>query len=163
MRLKISGIVNDSIVDGPGLRLAVFAQGCLHNCPGCHNPQTHDPSGGYYINIDEIIDKARKNPLLSGITLSGGEPFMQVEAMSELAKKARVAGLNVIVYTGYTWEELVTNEGFMPLVNAADYIVDGRFEIDKRTLVIPFVGSENQRIVDVKRSFETGEVVICEL
>jgi len=162
MRLKISGIVNDSIVDGPGLRLTVFAQGCLHNCPGCHNPETHDPAGGYYIGIDEIIDKARKNSLLSGITLSGGEPFMQVEAMSELAQAARATGLNVIAYTGYTWEVLVANEDFMPLVRAADYIVDGRFEIDKRTLSMPFVGSSNQRIIDVKKSLEQGEVVICE-
>jgi len=160
MRLKIAGITNDSIVDGPGLRLSVFAQGCPHNCRGCHNPETHDPHGGNYIDVDEIIEKVRKNPLLKGITLSGGEPFMQVDAMSDLAKKARGMGLDVIIYTGYTWNALMADEAFMPLVNEADYIVDGRFELELRTLDRPFVGSSNQRVIDVKKSVETGEVVL---
>ena len=162
MRVKIAGLTNDSIVDGPGLRLTVFAQGCPHNCNGCHNPHTHDPEGGYFIDIDEIIAKAEKNPLLSGITLSGGEPFMQVEAMSELALEACEMGLDVIVYTGYTWEELMADEKFMPLVCAVDYIVDGRFELELRTLDMPFVGSSNQRVIDVQESLEIGEIVLCE-
>jgi len=162
MRLKIAGITNDSIVDGPGLRLTVFAQGCPHGCKGCHNPHTHDSEGGYFIDIDEIIEKVEKNPLLSGITLSGGEPFMQVEAMGELALEICGMGLDVIVYTGYTWEELMADEAFMPLISAVDYIVDGRFELGLRTLDMPFVGSSNQRVIDVQESLEVGEIVLCE-
>jgi len=162
MRLKIAGITNDSIVDGPGLRLTVFAQGCPHGCKGCHNPNTHDPEGGYFIDIDEIVEKMEKNPLLSGITLSGGEPFMQVEAMGELAMTACEMGLDVIVYTGYTWEELMADDTFMPLISAVDYIVDGRFELDLRTLNMPFVGSSNQRVIDVQESLKAGEIVLCE-
>jgi len=160
MKLKIAGIVNDSIVDGPGLRLCVFAQGCPHNCPGCHNPKTHDTDGGYYIDIDEIIEMARKNPLLSGLTLSGGEPFMQAAVMRELAKEAHKMGLNVIAYTGYLWEEIIANETFKQLAFEVDYVVDGRFDKDLQTLELPFVGSSNQRIIDVKKSQEAAEPVL---
>jgi len=160
MRLRIAGITNDSIVDGPGLRLTIFAQGCPHNCIGCHNPETHDPQGGSFMDVDEIIEKVRKNPLLQGITLSGGEPFMQASAMYEIAKRARGIGLDVVIYTGYTWEELRANDEFEALVRTADYIIDGRFDISLRTLSVPFVGSSNQRIIDVKKSIEAGEVVL---
>ncbi|MCL2566190.1 MAG: anaerobic ribonucleoside-triphosphate reductase activating protein [Defluviitaleaceae bacterium] len=162
MRVKIAGIVNDSIVDGPGLRLTVFSQGCPHNCKGCHNPQTHDFDGGYYIDTDEIIEMASNNPLLSGVTLSGGEPFMQVQPMAEIAEKAHEIGLNVIIYTGYTWEELMANEGFRGLALAADYVVDGQFAEALRTLDMPFVGSSNQRVIDVKKSMERGKAVLHE-
>jgi len=162
MKIKVAGIVNDSIVDGPGLRLSIFAQGCPHNCFGCHNPETHDPQGGNFIDIDEIIEQVRKNPLLQGITLSGGEPFMQIGAMCELAKRVREIGLDVIIYTGYTWEELMANEDFRPLACEADYIVDGQFELALRTLDMPFVGSSNQRIIDVKKSMNSGNIVLHE-
>jgi len=162
MRIKVAGIVNDSIVDGPGLRLTVFAQGCTHNCKGCHNKETHDPQGGYYIDTEEIIEMARKNPLLSGISLSGGEPFMQAKAMTELAKSARGLGLNIIIYTGYLWEELMKNEEFKGLAAEADYVIDGPFKLSLRTLNMPFVGSSNQRVIDVKKSMEAGEAVLYE-
>ena len=162
MELKIAGLTNDSIVDGPGLRLTVFAQGCPHDCNGCHNKGTHDFVGGSYMSVSEIIEKAKKNPLLSGITLSGGEPFMQADAMLALAKGAHEIDLNVIIYTGYTWEELMANESFKALAYEADYVIDGRFEIDKKTLNMPFIGSSNQRIIDVKKTKESGEIIIAE-
>ncbi|MDR2899822.1 MAG: radical SAM protein, partial [Clostridiales bacterium] len=111
MLIRISGIVNDSAVDGPGLRLTVFAQGCKHGCYGCHNPQTHDLNGGYFIDTGEIVDKIRKNPLLDGVTFSGGEPFLQVKEFTQLAQSIRQTGLklNIMAYTGYTWEELILN------------------------------------------------------
>jgi len=160
MKLRIAGIANDSIVDGPGLRLTIFAQGCPHFCPGCHNPKTHDVLGGYEIDVEEIINMAEKNPLLSGLTLSGGEPFMQAAAMSVLAGKARRRGLNIIIYTGYSWEELNENKDFAPLIQEVDYIVDGRFVESLRTLEMPFVGSSNQRIIDVKKSLAAQEIVL---
>ena len=161
MKMRIAGLVNDSIVDGPGFRLAVFAQGCPHHCPGCHNPQTHDFSGGRDADTEEIIEKMRKNPLLDGVTLTGGEPFCQAKACAEIARAARAAGLNVWSYTGYTFEELL-REGDpkrMALLRALDVLVDGRFVLEKRTLECRFRGSSNQRLVDVPKSLELGRVV----
>ena len=106
MTLRINGIVNDSIVDGEGIRLTIFTQGCPHHCPHCHNPQTHDFKGGYDIEIKKIISMMKENLLLDGITLSGGEPMEQADTCAILAEEAKKMGLNVWVYTGYTWEEL---------------------------------------------------------
>ena len=105
-RLRISGIVEESIVDGPGLRYVVFTQGCPHHCPGCHNPQTHDFDGGEFRDTDDILRQFMENPLLSGITFSGGEPFVQAEPLCHLADAVHAAGKNVYAYSGYTCEEL---------------------------------------------------------
>lgn len=160
MDIRVAGIVNDSIVDGPGLRLAVFTQGCRHNCKGCHNPETHDINGGYLIRIDEILLMADKNPLLSGITLSGGEPFLQPEPCKELAMSAKKRGLNVIAYTGFLWEELMVDGALTSLLSEIDYIVDGRFIEELRTLDMTFAGSSNQRIINVRESLRLNETVI---
>ena len=151
-KIRIAGIVNDSITDGPGLRLTVFAQGCAHNCKGCHNPETHDPAGGYDRDIADIAQMAADNPLLDGVTFSGGEPFLQAAGFAELAKrvKALVPGLSVITYTGYTWEELVNAEWAQELLAVSDFIVDGRFEEDKKSLALKYAGSTNQRFINVK-------------
>ena len=106
MKLRIAGTVGDSIVDGPGLRLTVFTQGCPHHCPGCHNPQTHDFSGGYDATVEELFAQYRENPLLRGVTLSGGEPFCQPAPLAELARLVHGAGGDVFCYTGYTYEQL---------------------------------------------------------
>ncbi|MDF2524364.1 MAG: nrdG, partial [Clostridiales bacterium] len=103
-QLRISGIIKESIVDGPGIRLVIFAQGCRHHCPGCHNPETHSFEGGQLITIAEILGMMKRNPLLDGITLSGGDPFEQAAEFAELARETRKAGLNVVTYTGYTYE-----------------------------------------------------------
>ena len=105
--LRIAGIVKESIVDGPGIRLVIFAQGCKHNCPGCHNPETHSFEGGNLISVEEILEKVKKNPLLDGVTFSGGDPFEQGEAFSILGEKVKTLGLNVMTYTGYTYEEII--------------------------------------------------------
>ena len=106
MELRIAGTANDSIVDGPGIRFTIFTQGCPHHCEGCHNPQTHDFSGGKLADTDELLDRIRSNPLLDGVTFSGGEPFCQAEALAELGSRIRSLGLNIVTYTGYTFEEL---------------------------------------------------------
>lgn len=164
MIIRIAHVINDSIVDGPGIRLAVFVQGCHHECVGCHNPQTHDINGGIELEVDDIIEKIIQNPLLDGITLSGGEPFLQPIPCSYLAERARSIGLNVWTYTGFTWEELIKsqNKWVKLLIENSDVIVDGKFEIDKRSLEIPFRGSANQRLIDVNKSLELGEVVVLE-
>lgn len=157
MKIRISGIVNDSIVDGPGFRLAVFTQGCPHHCVGCHNPQTHDFEGGREIDTQEIIEKLRGNPLLDGITLSGGEPFCQGAACAELASAAHALGLNVWTYSGYTYEQLLAGDAEQrALLAETDVLVDGPFVLPQRTLELRFRGSANQRLIDVKASAAAG-------
>lgn len=157
--LRIAGLVDESIVDGPGFRYAVFTQGCMHNCPGCHNPHTHDPNGGREIAIDEIVDNIKKNPLLDGITLTGGDPFLQAGPCALLAQKVKQLGLTVVTYTGYTLEELLKRPDFMPLLKQTDILIDGPFQIEKRSLDLLYKGSLNQRIIDVPASLKAGKTV----
>lgn len=166
-KIKIAGIIKESIVDGPGIRLVVFTQGCVHNCIGCHNPETHSFSQGSYIKIDEIIETIKKNPLLDGITLSGGDPFVQAKACANLANKVKDMGLNVVTYTGYTYEEIIKemeiNHSWERLLYATDILIDGRFDIDKRNLLLKFRGSENQRIIDVKKSLVKNNIILADI
>lgn len=163
MLMRIAGTQNDSIVDGPGFRLAVFTQGCPHACPGCHNPQTHDGEGGTLADTDKIIEAMKNNPLLDGLTLSGGEPVMQPEACTVLALGAKDLGLNVWIYSGYTFEQLLElsdrKSEIKKLLETCDVLVDGRFELPKRTLELRFRGSKNQRLIDLPRSLAAREAV----
>ena len=161
-RLRISGIVNDSIVDGPGLRLCIFTQGCPHHCPGCHNPQTHDYKGGKKISIKKIEKDILANPLLSGVTFSGGEPFIQAKQLILLAKFIKEKGLELASYTGFLFEELYNNN--VPfareLLNYIDVLIDGKFVLSQRSLNLKFKGSKNQRTIDVQSSLKEGKVVL---
>ena len=156
MELRVFGTANDSIVDGPGLRFALFVQGCIHNCKGCHNPESHKLDGGTLQDTDEIFEQIQKNPLLDGVTFSGGEPFLQAKALSELAKKIKDKGLNLYVYTGFNFEELLSGANsencWKELLKYTDFLVDGKFEEDKKHYSLLFKGSENQRIIDVQSS-----------
>ena len=156
--LRVAGIVEESIVDGPGFRLAVFTQGCPHHCEGCHNPQTHDPAGGFKISLDEVIQKLRKNPLLDGITLTGGDPFVQAAACAQLARRVKELGMTVVTYTGYTYEQLIQRPDWMALVRQTDLLIDGKFEQAQKSLALKFRGSANQRLIHVKKTLETGAV-----
>ena len=164
MEIRIAGIVNDSIVDGPGFRLAVFTQGCPHDCPGCHNPATHPFDGGRLESTDKIVETMADNPLLDGITLTGGEPFQQPAACAELARRAHQKGLNVWSYSGYTYEKLrelaQRDEGVNALLSEIDVLVDGPFLLKERSLELLYCGSKNQRIIDMKKTRETGEAVL---
>ncbi len=164
MRISLSGVTGDSIVDGPGLRLTIFTQGCLHHCPGCHNPQTHDPAGGSWADTDDILAAAAENPLLDGITLSGGDPFLQPVPCLALAKGAHKIGLNVWTYTGYTWEALREENDAekLALLRETDVLVDGPFLLAERSLELRFCGSRNQRLIDVKKSLAQNEIVLWE-
>ena len=159
MDIRIAGFENDSIVDGPGFRLAVFTQGCPHHCPGCHNPETHDFAAGTVVDTEKIIAQMLDNPLLDGLTLSGGEPFCQPGPCTVLAKVAHEANLNVWAYSGFTVEQLQTKPEVQELLREVDVLVDGRFELSLRTLDLRFRGSKNQRLIDVKKSLEEGKAV----
>jgi len=161
--MRIAGLIQDSIVDGPGLRFVVFTQGCELCCEGCHNPNTWDVGGGDEKSTDDVIAEMMKNPLTDGLTLSGGEPFLQAHECVRLAAAARAAGLNVWIYTGYLLEELLDISRDDPvtgeLLALTDVLVDGRFILEERTLMLKWRGSSNQRILDVKKSLATGEAV----
>jgi anaerobic ribonucleoside-triphosphate reductase activating protein len=162
--LRLSGIMWESIVDGPGIRCAVFAQGCPHRCEGCHNPQTHDISGGYESTPEDIIARMVKDPLLRGITLTGGEPFLQPEAMAELARKAKGAGYDVVAYTGYTLEALVAmNDQYVgDMLKHIDILIDGPFIQAEKRYGLQFRGSANQRIIDVPKYLAGERAYIVE-
>lgn len=149
MKLRIAGIVDDSIVDGEGVRLTVFTQGCPHHCHGCHNPQTWNLDGGHEIDTEEIVEKLKENPLLSGITFSGGEPFLQPAPLAEIARAAHKLGLDVWSYTGFTLEELEKRTDVQQLLNEVDVLVDGPYVEALRDLTLRFRGSSNQRIIDL--------------
>lgn len=162
--MRIAGLVQDSIVDGPGLRFSVFAQGCPHRCEGCHNPATHDPEGGEEMPVSEVIRQMLSNPLTDGVTLTGGEPFFQAAACAEIAEAAKKAGLNVWTYSGSTFEELTASEDpeVKKLLSLTDVLVDGPFILSERTLNLKWRGSRNQRIIDVRRSLAEGRAVTVE-
>lgn len=167
MKIRMSGVIEESIVDGPGIRFTIFVQGCPHRCPGCHNPQTHDFLGGYDDDTDSLFERIIKNPLLDGATFSGGEPFCQARPLAELAVRLRAAGLGVMSYSGFTVEELIreasSENAYMELLNSIDYLVDGRFVESLKSYECRFRGSTNQRIIDVKKTIDQGHAVTCEL
>ncbi len=165
--LRIAGTVNDSIVDGPGLRLAIFTQGCPHHCKGCHNPQTHDFEGGNDVTLESLLEMLKSDPLLDGVTYSGGEPFCQAKQLYELGLEVKKLGMNVITYTGYTFEYLMEHSDdencYGKLLSVTDYLIDGPFELDKRNILLKFRGSSNQRILDVKKSLQQKKAVETEI
>ena len=165
--MRLSGVVRESIVDGPGLRLTVFLQGCPHQCEGCHNPQTHDPNGGYDCDTDKILEALDQNPLLRGVTLSGGEPIEQAEKLLQLAKAVRARNKDIVLFSGYTFEELLemgkARPSVLELLSLCFLLVDGRFVLSKRDLTLRFCGSSNQRLLDPVASLTTGKAVYSNL
>ena len=158
--LDLSGIVSDSIVDGPGIRTTIFSQGCPHRCPGCHNPETWEFGCGTTIPVEAIVDIVKSNPLCRGVTFSGGEPFAQAAGFAKLAKLLKADGYEVASYSGYTFETLLKgSEAQKELLECIDILIDGPFVQAEKSLEIAFRGSRNQRILDVKKSLAAGQAV----
>ena len=155
MQIRIAGLVPESYVDGAGIRFAIFMQGCLRHCNGCHNPTAQALHGGRFIDTEDIISAVKKNPLLDGITLTGGEPFLQIDAVTELARKTKELRLSVWCYTGFSYEDIKPH-----WLKYIDVLVDGAYIENLRDLELQFRGSSNQRIIDVKRSLQQNEVVL---
>ena len=152
--IRLHGAVRESIVDGPRLRFVIFVQGCPHHCPGCHNPASHDPAGGYVSSTARLWAAIRENPLLRGVTFPGGAPFLWGNELYEIGRAAHEAGLDVMTYSGYTYETLLerakNEESVQKLLTVTDYLVDGPFILAQRDLTLKFRGSRNQRILDVR-------------
>ena len=165
---RIAGFSNDSIVDGPGIRYTIFYQGCAHHCKNCHNPETWNFDSGDLIDNDEIIKKIKGNPLLDGVTLSGGDPLFQMDAVIDLCEKIKkeMPYLNIILYTGFTLEELYENPKFSKNIEVLqrflDFIIDGRYDDSLRDLTLAFRGSKNQRIIDVKETIKSKKITTIE-
>ena len=161
--MRIAGFVEESIVDGPGFRIVIFFQGCAHHCYGCHNPETWDFEGGKEVSFDLIKKIIDDNPYADGITLSGGDPLYQIDASTEIAEYAKSKGLNVILYTGFLFEEVLemtkANQRLKDLLNNVDTLIDGPFILEQRHLSLKFRGSSNQRIIDVKKSLMQNKIV----
>ena len=159
--LELSGIVSDSIVDGPGIRVSVFSQGCPHHCPGCHNPETWEFGCGTQMQEEQILEIVRSNPLCRGVTFSGGEPFAQPEGFGKLARMLKSHGYEVASYTGYTFEQLCSGTPAQrQLLEQIDVLIDGPFRLEERSLELSFRGSKNQRILNVPASLSAGQAVL---
>ena len=158
--LRISGVEPESIVDGPGFRYVIFTQGCPHRCPGCHNPQTHDFEGGEWADQDAILREIREDPLLQGVTFSGGEPFCQPEALCALGREIRAMGKDIVAYSGYTLEQLQEMAEERPavgeLLRLCDILVDGPYLEAQRDLTLRYRGSANQRVIRLKDGAPAG-------
>jgi anaerobic ribonucleoside-triphosphate reductase activating protein len=158
--LNLSGIVQDSIVDGPGIRTTIFCQGCPHHCPGCHNPETWAFGRGTDMEEERLLEIVKENPLCRGVTFSGGEPFSQAAGYAKLAKLLKQEGYEVASYSGFTFEELLNGtDDQKKLLSAIDILIDGPFLLEEKSLEIAFRGSKNQRILDVPASLALGRAV----
>ena len=159
--LELSGIVTDSIVDGPGIRTAVFSQGCPHHCEGCHNPETWEFGIGTPMEEETVLQIVRENPLCRGVTFSGGEPFAQAASFAKLARLLKKHGYEVASYSGYTFEQLLNgSQAQKELLQQLDILIDGPFLLSERSLTLNFRGSRNQRVLDVPRSLSEGRAVL---
>lgn len=162
-----SKLQRNSIVDGEGIRAVVWTQGCPHNCPGCHNPETHDYNGGFSIDVEELKEEINSLDSEVGVTLSGGDPFVQPEACLEIAKYCHKIGLNVWCYTGYTYEQLLKKAEKEPIIiellKEIDVLVDGRFVEKLKSLEAKFRGSKNQRLIDMKETLKANKVVLLNI
>ena len=158
--LDLSGIVSDSIVDGPGIRTTIFSQGCPHHCPGCHNPETWEFGCGTPMEEERLVEIVKANPLCRGVTFSGGEPFAQAEGFAKLAELLKSEGYEVASYSGYTFETLLRGTPAQrKLLETIDILIDGPFLLAEKSLEVPFRGSKNQRILDVPASLAAGKAV----
>lgn len=155
-----SALQQDSIVDGPGMRCVLWTQGCPHHCPGCHNPQTHALDGGMTVSVDEIIAQMKNMKLQSGITFSGGEPFLQAKALVHVAKAAKQFHWTLWAYSGFTFEEIQAHEDMREFLSYLNILVDGKFREEEKDYRLRFKGSRNQRIIDVPSSLAQHKIIL---
>lgn len=140
-------ILEQTMADGPGFRTAIYCAGCLHHCPGCHNPQSWDMSNGHWVDVDEIMEVIKSDDL-SNVSFSGGDPFYQVEAFTELARRIKEeTGKTIWCWTGFTYEDILADKRLSMILPYLDVLVDGPFVQSLRDTQLLFRGSSNQRII----------------
>ena len=149
--LRVLDILLETTADGPGFRTSFYLAGCKHNCPGCHNPQSHDPNGGAEYDIDDLVHIALDDEF-ANVTLSGGDPLFQIDGVIELCKKIKeLSDKTIWVYTGYVYENILKDSKLSQLLPHIDVLVDGPFIESLRDESLPFRGSSNQRIINIKQ------------
>lgn len=157
--LSIIDVIEDTTVDGPGFRTAIYAAGCPNQCPGCHNPETWDIKRGHLMSTEELLDKVLVDEF-ANVTFSGGDPMFQPEGFTELAKKIKEKSRkNIWCYTGFTFEAILKNPKQAALLPYLDVLVDGRYAQALRDESLLFRGSRNQRLIDVQASLRENKVV----
>ena len=159
MEIRILDIIEDTTVDGPGFRTSIYCAGCQHHCPGCHNPQSWDMEGGESVAVSDILKAILDDPF-ADVTFSGGDPMYQVDAFTELARQIKAQSQKTIwCYTGFTFEQLLLNPQACNLLKCLDVLVDGRYREDLRDTELLYRGSSNQRLIDVQKSLQEGQVI----
>lgn len=157
--ISILRIVHDTMVDGPGFRTSIYCAGCPNACPGCHNPQSWDINNGTMTSTDDIMKEIMDDPF-ANVTFSGGDPMFQAEGFAELAQAIREqSDKNIWCFSGFNFENLLKNPQQLKLLKLIDVLVDGPFVKSQKDEDLFFRGSSNQRIINVRKSLETGEVV----
>ena len=161
--ISVLSIIEDTMVDGPGFRTSIYCAGCRHACPGCHNPQSWDFSGGRAMTTEEIMRVIVADPY-ANVTFTGGDPMYQPEGFAELARAIHErTQKDIWCYTGFTFEQLLGNPRQRALLEQIDVLVDGPFVKALRNDELIFRGSSNQRIIDVPRSLEEGRTLLFSL
>ncbi len=164
LQVNLAGIAYDSVTDGPGIRLVLFAQGCDHRCPGCHNPATWDFKGGTPYHITDLYALLGRYGYIDGVTFSGGEPFYQAAPLAALGKRIKDRGYNIVTYSGFLYEEILArsrwDKPWLDLLQVTDILIDGPYLLEKRDLNLPFRGSANQRLIDVPGTLRAGTAAI---
>lgn len=160
VKLRVVDIIDGTTVDGPGFRTSIYFAGCEHHCPGCQNPSTWDADSGYEVSVGELMAHIEKNGF--DVTFSGGDPLFQIDSLLTLALEIRRSGKKIWCYTGYCYEQILYNTRFAKILPYIEVLVDGPFIESRRDTSLLFRGSSNQRLVDVKKSIESGTVVVWE-
>lgn len=162
MKLQVAGFLDNTTVNGRGIRSVVFVSGCMHNCIGCQNKAMQSFDYGETIDVDTVLKRIKDNiPLIKGVTFSGGEPFEQAKELAELAKNIKYENLDIWCYTGYIFEELLNSKDKdkLDLLKKLDVLVDGKFNKELTKGASKYTGSKNQRIIDVKESIRLNKII----
>ena len=158
--LSVINIIEDTMVDGPGFRTAIYAAGCKHQCKGCHNPQSWDFNAGHMMSTSQIMRIIKQDPF-ANVSFSGGDPMYQPDGFTELAQAIRQQTNKTIwCWTGFSYEMLLRMPKQRRLIELIDVLVDGPYIESQRDTDLLFRGSRNQRLIDVKASLEAGKVVL---
>lgn len=159
-KLSILDIVHDTTVDGPGFRTSVYAAGCIHQCVGCHNPHSWNIANGRFYSVDALLEIVKEDEF-ANVTLSGGDPLMQVDGFTELAKRIKEeTSKNIWCYTGFNFEQILRSNKLSQILPFTDVLVDGKYINDLRNTDLQFRGSSNQRIIDVQKSLSENRIVM---
>ena len=157
--IQVLDIIEDTMVDGPGFRTAIYCAGCRHACAGCHNRWSWDFSGGHAMSTDELMAVIMSDPF-ANVTFTGGDPMYQAAGFAELARAIHChTRKDIWCYTGFTFEQLISREQ-RELLDDVDVLVDGPYVERLRDPDLIFRGSSNQRLIDVQASLYAGEVIL---